>query len=215
MVCVDCSPSFYFTTTGVTKFQKVLEIVALLGISAFKSGDSFGAILYQKDIKKILPPKKGKRQLWNILKEVWLAFEGKENQKSDPLKVFDTAKYLFRHHTTFFWITDQLDLPESLKKPLRFMTRRHDFIPVIIQDDAEKSFPETGILELQDPVSLQTKTVAVDKAVQKEFNRLRKQKLENFEHFFQRHKTEILEILTTDKVYKKLFRLFKERQYHA
>ena len=71
---VDLSGSLIFGTTEKTKQRVAAELSAILAFSALKNNDKVGLILFTDKIEKFVPPRKGKKHVLRIIREV-LSFE--------------------------------------------------------------------------------------------------------------------------------------------
>ena len=79
MLMVDVSGSELFGTTNRFKKEIITEISATLAFSALQNNDKAGLILFSDEVELFIPPKKGKRHVLRIIREL-LEFKQKSNK---------------------------------------------------------------------------------------------------------------------------------------
>src|SRR5574344_854668 len=70
MLLVDVSGSLDFGTAHQTKRDMVTEIAATLAFSAIQNNDKIGVIFFSDRIEKYIPPKKGRKHILYIIREM-------------------------------------------------------------------------------------------------------------------------------------------------
>ena len=73
MIVVDLSASGGFGSGRESKREIAAEIAATLAFSASRNGDKVGLVLFTKEAEHIIPPRKGRRHILRIIRDV-LAF---------------------------------------------------------------------------------------------------------------------------------------------
>ncbi len=71
MLCVDISNSGNLGTQTYTKAELAIEICAVLAFSAIQNGDKVGLVLFSNVVEKVVPPKKGKKHVLRIIRELY------------------------------------------------------------------------------------------------------------------------------------------------
>ena len=138
MLLVDASLSGQFGTTGRTKSDLAAEICAVLAFSAIKNNDKVGLIIFTDQIEKFVPPKKGKRHVLRVIREL-LAFEPERGQTDIKLAVEYLSQVTTRRCVAFL-VSDFI--AENYEKALRIASRRHDVIAITMTDPREVALPE-------------------------------------------------------------------------
>ena len=90
MLLVDVSGSLDFGTVKQMKRDMVTEIAATLAFSAMQNNDKIGVIFFSDKIEKFIPPKKGRKHILYIIREL-IDFHP-ESKKTDiemGLQVYD------------------------------------------------------------------------------------------------------------------------------
>ena len=146
MLIIDLSGSLSFGTINKTKQQIATELSAILAFSALKNSDKVGLILFTDKIEKFVPPRKGRKHVLRIIREV-LSFEpeGKTTDIDTALQYFNNA---IKKRSIAFLISDFID--EGYEKILRVVGKKHDLIGVVLSDRREKEIPKMGLVKFVD-----------------------------------------------------------------
>jgi uncharacterized protein (DUF58 family) len=148
MLVVDLSASGRFGTTGRAKRDLITEAAAILAVSAIRSGDKVGAVLFTDRIEKYIPPKKGSAHVWRVIKEV-LTFQP-AGRGTDLTQAAEFLAKVTRKKCVAFIISDFLtgrDDTPALKRA----ARRHDVVAGLVDDPGDYRLPPGGMIEIQDP----------------------------------------------------------------
>lgn len=158
MLMVDLSGSGAFGSREQSKRELAAEIASVLAFSAIRNNDKVGLILFTDRVEKFIPPRKGRRHVLRVIREV-LFFE--PQQRGTDLD--NALEFLMRvtpHRAITVILSDFLasgpagQTTESLARmslpALRQANRRHDVVAVQIADLFELELPSLGRLVLQD-----------------------------------------------------------------
>jgi len=74
MLVVDVSGSGLFGSVAQSKRELAAEIASVLAFSAIRNNDKVGLILFSEEIEKFIPPRKGRRHVLRVIREI-LFFE--------------------------------------------------------------------------------------------------------------------------------------------
>ncbi len=146
MLMVDLSGSLMFGSVSKTKQRIAAELTAILAFSALKNNDKVGLILFTDKIEKFVPPRKGKKHVLRIIREV-LSFEpeGKSTNLKGALEYMNNT---IKKKSIAFLLSDFMD--EGYEKILRIVGRKHDLIGIVLDDRHEKEIPNIGLVKLAD-----------------------------------------------------------------
>jgi uncharacterized protein (DUF58 family) len=148
VIACDLSGSQFFGTATQLKKEIAAEISAVLAFSALKNNDKVGLILFTEDVEKQLPPRKGRRHVLHMIRDV-LAYEPRR-KGTRVGHVLDRVNRALKRRCILFLISDFRD--HGYEKALKLAALRHDVIPILIRDPREESLPETdAVLEVSDP----------------------------------------------------------------
>ena len=126
----------------------------MLAFSAIRNSDKVGLILYTDRIEQYIPPKKGRRHVMRVVREI--LFLQPQRRGTTRCKALDFANHILRRRAIAFLISDfqSADDPDAalddLRRAMRQTNRRHDLVALHIEDRREKSLPDVGVLAIED-----------------------------------------------------------------
>ncbi len=155
MLLVDVSASEQFGSQSRFKSEVAAELAAQIAFSAIANNDRVGLILFSDKVEKVIPPKKGKKHVLRVVSDI-LSF--KPTCKGTELSAGLTyLSQVAKRKTVTFLISDFMG--ERYEQAMRIVSRKHDLVPVIVEDPLELAFPSLGIVDLEDPETGQRITV--------------------------------------------------------
>ncbi|HQK23268.1 MAG TPA: DUF58 domain-containing protein [Candidatus Latescibacteria bacterium] len=86
MLMVDASSSGDFGSVEQTKNQIAVELCALLAFSATKNNDRVGLIVFTDRVEKFVPPKKGRKHVLRVIRELLAQFSRTETSEPRPFR---------------------------------------------------------------------------------------------------------------------------------
>ena len=125
MLMIDVSGSLDFGTRSQMKREMVTEMAATLAFSAIQNNDKIGVIFFSDRIEKYIPPKKGKKHVLYIIREV-LDFQP-ESKKTDLSQAFEFLGQVMKRKCTAFVMSDFYDR-KPFVKPLQVCRSKHDLM---------------------------------------------------------------------------------------
>lgn len=145
MLVIDISGSEEFGTTEKTKKELALEIAAVLAFSAVANNDKVGALLVSDKMERYIAPEKGKKHVLFILREL-IEFKPKSKltNLNEGLRFLRNTQ---KKRTISFVISDFVD-SNNFMEGMRLTKKRHDTIAIKISDNAEKTLPDVGLVQL-------------------------------------------------------------------
>ena len=147
MLMIDVSGSLDFGTRNQMKREMVTEMAATLAFSAIQNNDKIGVIFFSDRIEKYIPPKKGKKHVLYIIREV-LDFQP-ESKKTDVSQAFEFLGQVMKRKCTAFVMSDFYDR-KPFVKPLQVCRSKHDLMAIQVYDPIMKTLPDVGILRVRD-----------------------------------------------------------------
>lgn len=147
MLLVDVSRSRLFGAVGEEKREMIAEIAATIAFSAISNNDKIGMIFFSDKIEKFIPPKKGKRHILFLIREL-LDFtpESPGTDISMVLRYFSDA---LKKRCTTFLISDFIDR-HDYSRALSIAAGKHDVIAIQVYDKRDTSLPDVGLMRVQD-----------------------------------------------------------------
>ncbi len=154
MLVVDVSGSGLFGSRGQSKRELAAEIASVLAFSAIRNNDKVGLILFSDEVEKFIPPRKGRRHVLRVIREV-LFFEPKR-RGTDLVNALEFMVRVTPHRAIAVVISDFITpgaagvMPKLTQTRLRMLNRKHDVVAVQITDRYELELPKLGRLILED-----------------------------------------------------------------
>jgi uncharacterized protein (DUF58 family) len=146
MLVVDASASVHYGTAVETKAETMAEIAATLAFSAIRNQDKVGAVMFTEDAELYQPPKKGRRQVLQLIRNI--LFFQPQAVTTDIARALEYTGRILTRRAIIFVISDFQD--DNYLKPLATLARRHDVVAIEVPDRTERSLPATGLVELED-----------------------------------------------------------------
>lgn len=146
MLLIDVSGSREFGTTWRFKKNIITEMAAVLAFSAIQNNDKAGVIFFSDKIEKFIPPKKGKKHILHIIREL-ISFTPEE-RKTDISGVLKYLTNAIKKRCTTFVISDFID--ENFEDALKIANQKHDVVALRVFDPREAEMPDIGFVQFKD-----------------------------------------------------------------
>lgn len=160
MLLVDVSASEEFGSRGTRKSEMAAEVAAQIAFSAIANNDQVGLLLFSDRVEKVIPPKKGRKHVLRLVSDI-LSFVPQGRGTDLPAAVAWLGR-VTKRRTVVFVVSDFLF--DGYEAPLRTARLRHDVVPVVLRDPMEEAFPALGLVEVEDPETLQRALVDTSSA---------------------------------------------------
>ena len=147
MLLVDMSASRNFGAVGSMKRDMMVEIAATLAFSAIQNNDKIGVLFFTDRIEKFIPPKKGKKHILYIIREL-ISFEPQGTGTNLGLAL-EYATNVIKRRCTAFLISDFIAAP-NYSDALLIANRRHDIVALQVYDKRETELPDVGFMKMRD-----------------------------------------------------------------
>ncbi|MCY4648522.1 MAG: DUF58 domain-containing protein [Gammaproteobacteria bacterium] len=209
MLVVDVSASGNFGTRVRMKGDVAVEICALLAFSAIKNNDKVGLILFSDRIEKFVPPRKGRRHVLRVLRE--LLYHRPDRSGTDIRMALEYLTRVTRRRAVVFLVSDFL--AGGFGRALNIAGRRHDTIAVRVRDRREAELPPIGLVEFEDAETGERFVVNTsDRSFQEAFGRNRAAVEEELERTLRHGKVDLIDVRADRPYVRPLMRFFKERE---
>ena len=209
MLLVDASRSGDFGSLERTKSELAVEICAALAFSAIKNNDKVGLIIFTDRIEKFVPPRKGRRHVLRVLRE--LLYFQPEGRGTDIAGALEYLTRVTTRRAVVFLVSDFI--AAGYQRPLSVAGRRHDVIAIEVGDRREDALPPIGLVALQDAetgeqIVIDTSDAALQRAFRERVERSRAERA----RAFRRSKVDVIPVRTGESYVEPLMRFFKERE---
>ncbi len=146
VLLVDVSGSSFFGTRQMLKKNLITEISAVLAFSAIQNSDKIGVIFFSDRIEKFIPPKKGRKHILHIIRElINLKASGNKTDLSVPLRYLSNV---IKKKCTAFILSDFIST--GYEDALKIASNKHDLVALKIYDQGETGIPPVGLIRMKD-----------------------------------------------------------------
>ncbi len=149
MLLIDVSGSLDFGTRVQMKRELATEIAATIAFSALQNNDKVGVILFSDRIEKYIPPKKGRKHILYIIREL-LNFEP-ESKRTDISQAVEFMTRVLKRRSTVFVLSDFYG--EIKHDVWTIAGRKHDLMGVQVYDVFARELPNVGLIKVRDAES--------------------------------------------------------------
>jgi uncharacterized protein (DUF58 family) len=216
LLLVDISASGIFGSGVQSKRELAAEVASLLALSAIRNSDKVGLLLYTDRIEEYLPPKKGRRHVLRVVREI--LYHEARGRGTDSVKALEVVNQVLHRRAIVFLVSDfqssgdPVRARAALRQAMRHTNRRHDLIAVQIEDAHETELPNVGLLSLEDAetgemVELDTS----DASVRLRFHQLAVERSQDLVNDIRSEGVDTLELKTNAPYLPPLQRFFKNR----
>lgn len=147
MLLIDVSGSRNFGACGEVKKERMAEIAATLAFSSIQNNDKVGVIFFSDKIEKFIPPKKGKRHILLIIREI-INFEP-QSYGTDIDCALRFLTNAIKKRSTAFLISDFIDNHDYFKS-MSIANKKHDLAAIQVYDKRDAEMPNVGLVRLKD-----------------------------------------------------------------
>ena len=216
ILIVDVSASGQFGSVRQTKNELAAELAAVLAFSAIRNNDKVGLIMFTDQIEKYVPPKKGRRHVLRVIREI-LAFQPK-GRRTNLKAALDYLNHVHNHVQTrravTFVLSDfQVQDEETVRKKLRVASKRHDVVALSLRDPREEELPAVGLVDLRDAETDERALVdTFDRNVREQFAAKSRLRLEGLRRMLRSASVDHVEIRCETDYMLPLIKFFKMRE---
>lgn len=208
MLVVDLSASGTFGSGSQLKRDLATEVCSILAFSAARNNDKIGCILFTDEVELFVPPQKGRQHVLRIIRE--LLYFKPEGRGTDVGAALQFVAQVLKRKAVVFLVSDFLD--PHFQKPLSVVSRRHDVVPITINDAREETLPNASLVELVDAETGKRMVVDTSSAeVRKRFERRARHVKQWREQIFRRQSLDVVDLQTDTSYVLPLMTFFKRR----
>lgn len=209
MLLIDVSGSQNFGSRTIKK-EMVTEMAATLAFSAIQNNDKIGVIFFSDQIEKFIPPKKGKKHILYIIREL-IEFQP-THHKTDVSLALQFFANAIKKRSTAFLISDFIDCG-TIKDPLTIANSKHDLVAIQVYDNRDSDLPNVGLLKLKDAESGRERWIDSSSSTVRElyFKAWEKAQSE-LKHEMDKSSVDYISVSTEEDYVKALLRLFSRRR---
>jgi uncharacterized protein (DUF58 family) len=213
---VDISASGNFGSGEMAKRDLAAEVASVLAFSAIRNSDKVGLILYTDRIERYIPPKKGRRHVLRVVRDI--LFHEPQGVGTDTVKMLDVVNQVLHRRAVVFLISDFETSGDpgiaraALRRAVRQTNRRHDLIAIHVEDPREKELPNVGTIALEDAETGEIIELNTARAVvRKRFNELAVERSRRLRNDLRAEGVDTVQLRTDAPYIPPLQRFFKSR----
>ena len=210
MLLIDVSESLTFGSSVMIKRDMLAEIAATLAFSAIQNNDKIGVVFFSDKIEKFIPPKKGKKHILFIIREI-LGFTP-ENNGTDISLALRYLTNAIKKRCTAFLLSDFIN-PDEYKRALQIANRKHDIVALQVYDKLSTELPSVGLMKVLDPEL--GKELWIDTSSRKVRDTYRtwwNKRQTNMTNVFKQSQVDSVSVSTEDDYVRSLLQLFRQRK---
>jgi uncharacterized protein (DUF58 family) len=147
MLLIDVSGSGDFGAKGVEKKEMMAEIAATLAFSSLQNNDKVGVIFFSDRIEKFIPPKKGKKHILLIIREI-IDFQP-ESRGTDLNVALKFMTNALKKRVTAFLLSDFID-NHDYAHSLTMANKKHELAAIQVYDERDSRLPDIGLMHVSD-----------------------------------------------------------------
>lgn len=209
MLLIDVSGSRDFGAVGETKKEMMAEIAATLAFSSIQNNDKVGVIFFSDKIEKFIPPKKGKKHILLIIREIIdLKPEDKGTNIDVALQFLTNA---LKKRCTVFMLSDFI-APFNYEKSLMIANRKHDMAALQVYDKRDASMPNIGLIRVRDMETGEMKWIDTGyKKIRKLYDKAWYERQQHLHITTNKCGVDMVSLSTDEDYVKALLRMFRNR----
>lgn len=209
MLLIDVSGSRNFGACGEVKKEKMAEIAATLAFSSITNNDKVGVIFFSDRIEKFIPPKKGRKHILLIIREI-IDFQ----PKSVGTNIDVALKFLtnaIKKRCTSFLISDFIDNHDYFKS-MSIANKKHDLAAIQVYDRRDAEMPDIGLIRIKDMETGVDRWIDTSsKSVRKAYARGWYERQQMLSSIVARSGVDLAQVTTDEDFVKALLGLFRRR----
>ncbi len=209
MLLIDVSGSQDFGTQKQMQRDMVTEIAATIAFSAIQNNDKIGVIFFSDKIEKYIPPKKGRKHILYIIREM-LDFQA-ESKHTDVGQAVEFLTGVSKRRCTAFLLSDFYVRQDFLQQ-LTIANRKHDVVAIQIYDKRSKELPDVGLMKVVDAeTGFEQYVDTSSKKLRESYRRYWMSRENQLNEIFTKSNVDSVSIATDEDYVKSLLGLFKKR----
>ena len=209
MLLVDVSGSLDFGTVKQMKRDMVTEIAATLAFSAIQNNDKIGVIFFSDQIEKFIPPKKGRKHILYIIREL-LDFQP-QSRKTNMKVAIEYLTNVIKKRCTAFILSDFI-VQNDFRNALTIANRKHDVAAIQVYDHRIEELPDVGLMKVRDAETGHVQYIDTSsKALRKVHHEWWMNKQASLHETFTKSNVDAVSIRTDEDYVRSLLNLFAKR----
>ncbi len=220
LLAVDISASSAFGSVRRSKREFAAEVAGTLAISATRSSDKVGLLLFSDRVELFLPPRKGRRHILRIIREM-LCFKPAHRGTNIPAALAFINRVLHRRAIVFlltdflhsFGTAAEAGAPRGTLEEIGLTNARHDLVCIHLHDPRESVLPPSGLVTVEDAETGEMLEIDSSRAVIRDkFAQTNAERLAALDRAMRRAGVDTLSFSTAEPFAQTLQRFFETRR---
>ncbi len=146
---VDLSPSMAFGARERRKESVVVDLMGMLARLLTRNGNRVGAILYDNDSERAIPPRGGRAQVLRLINDIQRQQSSPGGSMTDLARLIETAHNTIKRRSLVFLVSDFICVP-GWERSVDRLNRKHETLAVRLWDPREAELPDVGVVQVED-----------------------------------------------------------------
>ncbi len=211
MLLIDVSESRNFGAQGVSKKEMMAEIAATLAFSSIQNNDKVGVVFFSDKIEKYIPPKKGKKHILLIIREI-INFQP-ENGGTDIDVALRFLVNAVKKRCTAFLLSDFIDAHDYTQS-MQIAAGKHDLAAIQVFDRRDSNMPDIGLVRVRDMERDTTRWIDTSsKSVRSAYDKIWYEQQQRLSATMLKSGVDLVSVATDEDFVKGLLALFRKRSH--
>ena len=209
LLVVDASASGVFGSLR-SKRELTAEAAAILAFSAISAGDKVGLIRFTDRIEEYVPPHKGTRHVWRVIRDL---LEGETTGRGTDIGLaLSHVRKVSKRRAVVVLLSDFLT-GEAFDRDLRGVAAKHDLVAAEVIDPLDLALPKVGLIEAEDAETGTRLWVDTSSAeVRRQYAALAEQRRKKLQDTFTRNGVDLFTLRTDEGAAPAMARVFELRK---
>lgn len=209
MLLIDVSGSSDFGAVGESKKEMIAEIAATLAFSSIQNNDKVGVIFFSDKIEKFIPPKKGRKHILLIIREIIDLKPTSRGTNIDAALKFMTNA--LKKRVSAFLLSDFIDNHDYFSS-MSIANRKHDLAAIQVYDRRDSSMPNIGLVRVRDMETGDDRWIDTSSSrVRRAFDKAWYERQQKISSITSRCGVDMISVTTDEDYVKALLSLFHNR----
>ena len=209
MLLIDVSGSSDFGAVGESKKERIAEIAATLAFSSIQNNDKVGVIFFSDHVEKFIPPKKGRKHILLIIREIIDLVPTSQGTDIDVALKFMTNA--LKKRCSAFLLSDFIDSHDYFSS-MSIANRKHDLAAIQVYDRRDAVMPNVGLVKIRDMESGFDRWIDTSSAkVRRAFDKAWYERQQKISSITARCGVDMVSVTTDEDYVKALLSLFHNR----
>lgn len=212
MLLIDVSGSESFGAVGSPKRDMVAEIAATLAFSSIQNNDMVGVIFFSDKVEKFIPPKKGRKHILLIIREI-IDFQP-QSHGTDIDAALQFLTNAIKKRSSAFLISDFID-SHDYSRSLSVANRKHEVAAIQVYDERDSRLPDVGLMRLRDLETGELRWIdSSSSKVRRSYEKAWYQRQQLISSMVAKCGVDLASIRTDEDFVKALLGMFRRRSHH-